>query len=635
MRPSTPARCGGGRALPRWLVAVAVVVASVSPAVVDAARADALTPPAVTPAGRLGVDGTRLTADGRPVQLVGINAPMAATSELGYGCGAAVAPDDVFGTVPAGSLVRVLFSRSMATDQATGLRDWRAFDRLVAAAEASPRRPRLVVTLTSQSGACDDGLWKDQAWYDAGYRTIVGGPGTGGGTFLDFLRAVVDRYGASPAVAMWEAVGEPEAANCPPGVSGGDCYAVATCPPGADASLRAFLDATGAEIHALAPATLVSSGALGGAQCGWAQVPSLPNASPEVDVLSYHDYGSDAVAVTEELARRLDEAQALDKPLIVAELGMHGRDVPGCRGTAARAALLEAKILGQLAAGAAGVVLWLYGDERADACDHSLQADDPVLQWLSRAGGTRTGYWVVTASGTVTPFGDALRHGSTAPGPGAQLVDIAATPSGFGYWLLMSDGRVEPHGDAPGLGDAVGLPAGERAASLAPMPSGGGYLVVTEHGRVLAFGDARAHGDLTGTRLNARILDAAMTASGQGYHLVAADGGVFCFGDATFHGSTGAMALNAPIAGLVADPDGTGYWLVARDGGVFAFAAGFLGSMGGVPLNLPVTGMIPYGDGYLMVAEDGGVFTFSNRPFRGSLGGRPGDDVVVALAALP
>jgi hypothetical protein len=39
-------------------------------------------------------------------------------------------------------------------------------------------------------------------------------------------------------------------------------------------------------------------------------------------------------------------------------------------------------------------------------------------------------------------------------------------------------------------------------------------------------------------------------------------------------------------------PDGGGYWLVATDGGIFSFGdAGFSGSVGGQPLNAPMTGM--------------------------------------------
>jgi hypothetical protein len=73
---------------------------------------------------------------------------------------------------------------------------------------------------------------------------------------------------------------------------------------------------------------------------------------------------------------------------------------------------------------------------------------------------------------------------------------------------------------------------------------------------------------------------------------------------------------------------------VASDGGVFAFDAPFRGSMGGRPLNRPVSGMVRFGDGYLMVGEDGGAFNFSAAPFLGSLGAGPPPAPIVAVAAL-
>lgn len=58
-----------------------------------------------------------------------------------------------------------------------------------------------------------------------------------------------------------------------------------------------------------------------------------------------------------------------------------------------------------------------------------------------------------------------------------------------------------------------------------------------------------------------------------GRWLVAPDGGVFTYpdkSDAPFHGSMGGKPLNAPMSGIVAHGAG-GYWLIAQDGGIFAF----------------------------------------------------------------
>lgn len=86
---------------------------------------------------------------------------------------------------------------------------------------------------------------------------------------------------------------------------------------------------------------------------------------------------------------------------------------------------------------------------------------------------------------------------------------------------------------------------------------------------------------------------------------------------------------------MAPDPDGDGYWLVAADGGIFSFAAAFHGSMGGTPLNKPVTGMVTGSNGYMMVGEDGGIFSFGNVGFHGSLGSNPPASKVVAVTLRP
>ncbi len=126
--------------------------------------------------------------------------------------------------------------------------------------------------------------------------------------------------------------------------------------------------------------------------------------------------------------------------------------------------------------------------------------------------------------------------------------------------------------------------------------------------------------------------------SNQGLVAAAADGGIFTFGSAAFFGSMGGHPLDRPVTGVATTPSGDGYWEVASDGGMFAFGgAGFFGSMGGRPLDRPVVGMAasPDGRGYWEVASDGGVFAFGSARFYGSMGGVPLREPVVGLAASP
>ena len=64
---------------------------------------------------------------------------------------------------------------------------------------------------------------------------------------------------------------------------------------------------------------------------------------------------------------------------------------------------------------------------------------------------TGNGYWVVTSTGSVYTFGDAVNYGQ--PGPqSATITSAAATPNGGGYWILDGAGQVFPFGDAAAVG---------------------------------------------------------------------------------------------------------------------------------------------------------------------------------------
>ncbi len=247
----------------------------------------------------------------------------------------------------------------------------------------------------------------------------------------------------------------------------------------------------------------------------------------------------------------------------------------------------------------------------------------------------RSGYWMLGSDGVVYPFGDAVHYGNAPVGTNIAQ-DLEATRSGRGYWIIDSAGRLFAYGDARHLGHPVGMDHLEQITSLSATKSGDGYWIFTSKGRVFAFGDASHMGDMATTPLNQPVLDSVVTPSGNGYYMVASDGGIFSFGDAGFYGSMGNRRLNAPVQSLVADGDGDGYWLVASDGGVFAFGADFLGSMGAVALQKPVSGMVGFGSsGYLMVAEDGGIFSFGSARFAGSLGSTPPARPVTSVAVLP
>ena len=246
------------------------------------------------------------------------------------------------------------------------------------------------------------------------------------------------------------------------------------------------------------------------------------------------------------------------------------------------------------------------------------------------------GYYQVSSTGVVAPFGDAGFFGDLSGQPlNRPIVGIAQTGDDGGYWLAASDGGIFNYGDAPFLGSAGGLRLNKPIVGMSPTTDGAGYWLVATDGGIFSYGDAQFYGSTGSIHLNQPIVGMAPTPDGGGYWLVASDGGIFSYGDAQFYGSTGSIHLNKPIVGMAPTPDGGGYWLVASDGGIFAYGnAHFYGSTGSIHLNQPIVGMaaMPDGAGYWFTAADGGLFNYGSAPFFGAAAGQ-GIGTVVGMAS--
>ena len=323
----------------------------------------------VTPPGWVSRQGAALVLDGRPYRFTGLNAYGLTTWwRVNRGCGAEAQDLDAFlGSLRPASMVRVWAFQDLARNRYTGARDFAAIDRVVAAAERTGQK--LVMTLADHWGRCD-GPPKNGAWYGGGYRAPLSGDGVPRVAFWDWVREIVDRYRHSPAVAMWEPVNEPEL----------------TCAEPASI-LRRFFDDLGGEIKRLDPRHLVSSGTQGGGQCGLAYGDyEYVHASPAIDVVSYHDYHHDTIAVPGDqwngLAVHLEQARRLGRPLVTGEAGLWGGTAPGCPTLSERRDRLRNKLAGQFAAGVQGFLLWHWAERSPDACGYTVSPGDPALEVL-------------------------------------------------------------------------------------------------------------------------------------------------------------------------------------------------------------------------------------------------------------
>ncbi|MFG1796330.1 beta-mannosidase [Nocardia sp. NPDC049149] len=308
---------------------------------------------------------------------VGFNAPQLATNwSVNFGCGAQTDLDRYFGALPRNSLTRFNLFQALAVNKETGAMDYSPADAVFAAAA---KHDQLVLpVLSPQDGGCADEQFKQRQWYVDGWKIVTPIHGRAVLSFQEWVRTAVARWRHVPVLAGWELVGEPEPSNC----TGGHCDLPArTCPADAAQVLRTFMDDAGAIVRALDPQRLIFAGYAGGGQCGTqGDEFRYVSESPQVDVVEYHDYSTTDSSLPGDqwngLAVRLQQAAALRKPLLVAEIG---EKAGSCGSVATRRAHLDAELVAQRNAGSAGALFWAFvPDPRPDQCTFDIGPDDPL-----------------------------------------------------------------------------------------------------------------------------------------------------------------------------------------------------------------------------------------------------------------
>jgi photosystem II stability/assembly factor-like uncharacterized protein len=112
---------------------------------------------------------------------------------------------------------------------------------------------------------------------------------------------------------------------------------------------------------------------------------------------------------------------------------------------------------------------------------------DKVLNKPIVGGATDTsdyeGYWIVASDGGVFAF-DAPFHGSAVGAVDSPAVEIEPTPTGAGYWIVTATGKVLPFGDAKFHGDMSGKGLNQPIIGMSVTTTGLGYWLVGQDGHL-------------------------------------------------------------------------------------------------------------------------------------------------------
>jgi Tol biopolymer transport system component/plastocyanin len=356
-------------------VVPATALASVAPgAAVGTAH---VTSPAAT-SGLVTRDGTRLLLDGQPFRFTGFDV-YNANSDGWCGAPLGSGPELDRALNAWGSRMEVMrswFFQPLAINKGTNQRDWSAFDHTLATASA--HGIKVIATLTDQWGECGSNASnpaKTADWYVDGYKQVQLGMID---SYRDYVSEVVTRYRGDPRIAFWQLINEAEVSPCAPGD---------TTPHD---TLKAWATDVSGLVKSIDPDHLVSLGTIGSGQCG-AQSTEYQDLHDiaTIDLCEFHDYGAADVPIPGDqwngLAARIDECNALDKPIFVGEAGIKPNDF-GVDGTfQGRADAFAAKLQGQFAAGVQGFLAWAWSPNlppTSDPTGYDIGPGDPAIDAL-------------------------------------------------------------------------------------------------------------------------------------------------------------------------------------------------------------------------------------------------------------
>jgi len=315
--------------------------------------------------------GASLMLAGSPFRFTGLNIYNAnSTGSCWYDMVSGSTLSDSLDAIGSGKeAMRAWFFQSLATRN--GVRDWTAFDHTLAVARS--HGVKVIVTLGNQWGDCETGGYRNDQWYAGGYLNHRD-PGMAL-SYAAWVAQVVARYRTDPTILAWQLMNEAEVKPA---------RESSICSVNAARTLKVFAGVMSLVVKAIDRNHLVSVGTMGGGQCGaqgdeYASLYSLPT----LDLCEYHDYQADAAMPGDQfngLQLRLNQCRALNKPLMVDEVGIRPSDVGGT--LEARALMFAAKFSAQFTAGVVGELAWAWDKDHSTLTDYDIGPGDPALAVL-------------------------------------------------------------------------------------------------------------------------------------------------------------------------------------------------------------------------------------------------------------
>jgi mannan endo-1,4-beta-mannosidase len=199
---------------------------------------------------------------------------------------------------------------------------------------------------------CTEGGVKSSNWYTNGYKAPYGEYPL---NLKDYISKVVPRYKDKSTILAWEIMNEANTKD-------------------ADA-LYSFAQDVSQHVKSLDSKHLVSVGVSGTRESA-ADYKRLSEINT-VDILDYHDYDSERIAVPDTLQSALTTSKESNKPLVIGESGIK-KDVQN------RPQLFEAKMKAYYANGGSIYMIWSYGDSYITNDGFNFGIDDPLAEVVKR-----------------------------------------------------------------------------------------------------------------------------------------------------------------------------------------------------------------------------------------------------------